>query len=126
MTDVNDIYGLIFASLLPIVFSTIFYVLDKSTSFQKIGPIKKQIIIGVSFGVISILGSELGYSYLGAQINCRDAAPICAGLLFGPLAGIIAGFMGGIERWFAVAWGAGTFTRCRTATSSYPYRHSSA
>ena len=111
MTDVNDIYGLIFASLLPIVFSTIFYVLDKSTKFKYFGPIKKQIIIGLSFGIISILGSELGYSYLGAQINCRDAAPVCAGLLFGPLAGIIAGFMGGIERWFAVAWGAGTFTR---------------
>ena len=55
MTDVNDLYSLIFASLLPIVFSTIFYVLDKSTSFQKIGPIKKQIIIGVSFGLISII-----------------------------------------------------------------------
>ena len=111
MTDVNDLYGLIFASLLPIVFSTIFYVLDKSTIFHNIGYYKKQIIIGLSFGVISILGSELGYSYLGAQINCRDAAPVCAGLLFGPLAGIIAGLMGGIERWFAVAWGAGTFTR---------------
>ena len=111
MTDINDLYGLVFASLLPIVFSTIFYVLDKYTIFKHNGPIKKQIIIGVSFGLISIIGSELGYSHFGVQINCRDAAPVCAGLLFGPIAGVIAGFMGGIERWLAVAWGAGTFTR---------------
>ena len=111
MTNAGDLYGLIFASLLPIVFSTIFYVLDKSTRFQYYSSLKKQIIIGISFGVLSILGSELGYSHLGAQLNCRDAAPVCAGLLFGPLAGVIAGLIGGIERWFAVYWGAGTFTR---------------
>ena len=107
----NNMNGLVFASILPIIFSVFYYILDRKTSFGKINYLVKQIIYGISFGLLSILGSELGYSYVGVQINCRDAAPVCAGLLFGPLAGIIAGLMGGIERWFAVYWGAGTFTR---------------
>ena len=111
MDSIQNLYGLVFASFLPVFFSVFFYVLETNTKFANIKSIYKQIIIGIVFGGLSILGSELGYSYLGVILNCRDAAPVCAGLLFGPWAGVIAGLMGGIERWCAVAWGAGTFTR---------------
>ena len=118
MYQLIDLTKLIVASLLPIILSIAFYFLDRETKFKDIEPIKKQLIFGFSFGILSIIGSEFGYAYLGAQINCRDAAPLCAGLFFGPLAGIIAGLCGGIERWFAVYWGAGAFTRvaCSIAT----------
>lgn len=53
-----------------------------------------------------MVGSEFGVPIDGAIINVRDAAPLCAGLIFGPTAGILAGVIGGLERWFAVLWGA--------------------
>ena len=48
----------------------------------------------------------------------RDAAPLSAGLIFGAPSGIIAGFIGGLYRWFSVYWGGGEYTRlaCSIAT----------
>ncbi|MBQ0018618.1 MAG: SpoIIE family protein phosphatase [Clostridiales bacterium] len=70
-----------------------------------------QIVIGIVYGFVAICGTEFGVQFEGAVMNIRDAAPLCAGLLFGAPAGIIAGLIGGIERWFAVFWGAGEYTR---------------
>lgn len=80
--------------------------------------IYKQIIIGIIFGCISIAGTEYGIPFRGVMVNCRDAAPLAAGFLFGGPAGIIAGLMGGIERWFAVYWGVGSFTRVACSVST--------
>ncbi len=71
----------------------------------------RQIIYGLIFGALAVVGTEYGVSIEGAVMNIRDAAPLSAGLFFGAPAGIIAGLIGGIERWFAVYWGAGTYTR---------------
>ncbi len=94
------------------------YLLDEKTRLGQMDSKKKQVIIGILFGFLSILGTEMGIEMKGALINVRDAAPLCAGLIFGPRAGIIAGLMGGIERYFAVYWGAGSYTReaCCAAT----------
>lgn len=70
-----------------------------------------QVIVGVAFGLVAIFGTEAGIPVDGATMNVRDAAPLAAGLLFGGPAGIIAGVIGGVERWLAVFWGAGEFTR---------------
>ena len=43
-------------------------------------------------------------------MNVRDASPIIAGLVFGPISGVIAGFMGGIYRALSVMWVAGDYT----------------
>jgi len=72
---------------------------------------KWQIIIGVIYGLIAIGATEFGAPINGAIMNIRDAAPLCAGLFFGAPAGIIAGVIGGVERWLCVLWGGGTFTR---------------
>jgi hypothetical protein len=55
---------------------------------------------------------------LGAVVNVRDAAPLSAGLIFGGPAGVIAGCIGGLYRFFSVYWGAGTYTQlaCSIAT----------
>ena len=94
------------------------YLADKHTSFKKLSYVTKQVTIGVIFGGVSAFASSFGVSWLGAIVNVRDAAPLSAGLIFGAPAGIIAGFIGGLYRWFSVYWGAGTYTRiaCSIAT----------
>ena len=114
----NSYIRLGIAAFIPVIASVLFYLLEEKTKFKKLPYAVRQIIIGVIFGAIAILGTEYGIPMNGAQVNCRDAAPLCAGLLFGAPAGIIAGVIGGVERWFAVYWGVGTFTRvaCSLAT----------
>ena len=94
------------------------YLLDKYTLLKKWSYIQKQVFVGVLFGGASAFASSFGVEWLGAVVNVRDAAPLSAGLIFGAPAGIIAGFIGGLYRWFSVYWGAGTYTRiaCSIAT----------
>lgn len=70
------------------------------------------------FGAIAVYGTEAGIVTHDATMNVRDAAPLTAGLFFGGPAGIIAGVIGGVERWFAALWGAGMLSRvgCSVAT----------
>ena len=108
--------------IVPILFNCALvlcvYLADKYTSIKKLPYMAKQIIVGVLFGGVSAFASSYGVEWLGAVVNVRDAAPLSAGLIFGAPAGIIAGFIGGIYRWFSVYWGAGTYTRvaCSIAT----------
>ncbi|MBR6350800.1 MAG: SpoIIE family protein phosphatase [Firmicutes bacterium] len=106
------------AALLPVAASILFYMLEKRTEFGKRSFMFRQIIIGLAFGIIAIVGTEWGIAVDGAMVNCRDAAPLCAGLLFGGPAGMIAGVIGGVERWIAVAWGVGSFTRVACSAST--------
>lgn len=92
-------------ALLPVILSTLIYLAERTKAISKIPYAVRQIIIGILFGGLAILGTEFGVKTDGAIINARDASPICAGLLFGAPAGIIAGVIGGVERWFAVLWG---------------------
>lgn len=94
------------------------YLADKYTSAKKLSYMTKQVIIGIMFGCSSAFASSYGVDWLGAVVNVRDAAPLSAGLIFGGPAGIIAGLIGGLYRWFSVYWGAGTYTRvaCSIAT----------
>lgn len=115
---IDSYIKLAIAALLPVVFSAVIFLLDRKTVFGRINAKVKQAIIGVLFGVLAILGTEFGIPLNGAQANCRDAAVLTAGLMFGAPAGIIAGFIGGIERWIAVAWGVGTFTQVACTVST--------
>ena len=99
---------LIISILLPVFASVVIYVLDKRTKFGNIRYIPKQIIIGTTFGIIAILATEYGVPVDGAVLNVRSASPLSAGLIFGWPAGLIAGFIGGIERYFTPT---GDFTR---------------
>lgn len=61
-----------------------------------------KILIGLVFGICSAVASHLGTQYPGMPIlHVRDLGPLCAGLLFSPMSGIIAGFIGGAERLLA-------------------------
>ena len=109
------LFRLATASLLPVLVTVGFYFAEKKSRFKNVSNIWKQTIIGVSFGFIAILATEFGIPVDGAVLNVRNAAPLTAGLIFGWPAGIIAGLLGGVERWFSPA---GDYTRlaCSIAT----------
>ena len=107
-----------FATLLPVVASSLLTLAFKKTGLSKMGFWQKQVLCGLVFGMIAIFGNEFGIKTADATMNVRDAAPLVAGLYFGGPAGIIAGIIGGVERWFSVLWGGGMYTRvaCSVAT----------
>ena len=109
--DVTTIAQFAVATLLPVAACIILTLLRKRTGVSNVSERSWQVIVGVVFGLIAIYGNEAGIPLDGAMMNVRDAAPLAAGLLFGGPAGIIAGVIGGVERWLAVFWGAGEFTR---------------
>ena len=114
-----EIYCLLaLIGIIPVIASILLRKLYASKKTEKLTYMQKQIIAGLIFGVIAIIGTEFGVPYEGTVINARDAAPLCAGLIFGAPAGIISGFIGGIERWFSVYWGAGTYTRLACSIST--------
>lgn len=105
-------------ALFPVVLSALIYLTERTKAASKMSYIAKQVITGIMFGGLAILGTEFGIKIDGAIINARDASPICAGLLFGAPAGIIAGIIGGVERWLAVIWGAGEYTQLACSVST--------
>ena len=112
----------IFRLSIPILMNTILviavYCAEKYTSAKKWPYMVKQVVIGVLFGAVSAFSSDFGVVAFETKINVRDTAPLTSGLIFGGPAGIIAGLIGGLYRWFSVYWGAGTTTRlaCMLAT----------
>ena len=102
------LFRLITASLLPVLVAVGFYQAEKKSRFRQLANVWKQVIIGVSFGVVAILATEFGIPVDGAVLNVRNAAPLTAGLIFGWPAGLVSGFVGGVERWFS---NAGDYTR---------------
>ena len=78
-----------------------------------------KVLIGLVFGFSSVLSTHYGISYEGMIINVRDLGPLSAGLFFSPISGIIAGLIGGIERYIAGTYfdvGAYTRVACSCAT----------
>ena len=115
----NEAYIKLFiAALLPVVISVPLYYLEKKTPFGRLNNKLRQLVYGVFFGILAIVGTEWGIPLNSAQVNCRDAAVLTAGLMFGGPAGLIAGLIGGVERWIAVAWGIGSFTRLACSLST--------
>ena len=114
-----NIYGsLLFATLLPTMATIVFVLLGKFKFFEKIPNGVKQFIYGLVFGLIAVYGTERGIQIPGAVINVRDGAVLTAGLIFGAPAGIIAGLIGGIERYVAVYWGVGSYTQIACSVST--------
>ena len=75
--------------------------------------LRKQIILGVFFGSVSILGTYLGTDVNGAIANIRDVGAISGGLFGGPFVGLIAGLIGGVHRF---SLGGFTAAPCALAT----------
>ncbi len=81
--------------------------------------LKARIIVGLVYGLASILSTHLGVQYNHMVLNIRDVGPLTAGLFFDPVAGILAGVIGGIERYIAgTFWGIGVYTTLACSIST--------
>ena len=75
--------------------------------------------IGLVYGFAAILSTHFGVDYGDMVINVRDLGPMIAGLFFDPISGIIAGLIGGIERYIAgTFFNVGSFTRVACSIST--------
>ncbi len=78
-----------------------------------------KILIGIIFGMSAILSTHFGIDYSKMLLNVRDLGPLIAGLFFDPLSGIIAGLMGGVERFIVGTYfGIGSYTRIACSIST--------
>ena len=79
----------------------------------------RRILIGLVYGICSILSTHFAVDYSHMLLNVRDLGPLTAGLFFDPLSGILAGLIGGIERYIAgTFWGIGSYTRIACSVST--------
>ena len=75
--------------------------------------------VGIIYGAASIASTHLGADYFYMVINVRDLGPLAAGLFFDPVSGIIAGAIGGVERYIVgTFYGVGTFTTIACSLSN--------
>lgn len=118
MVTVSTAMGLALIAILPILLGVVIFFLEKYTKLSQASYRTKQILYGVAFGLLAVSGTEFGVNLGDVTANARDAAPLCAGLLFGGPAGIIAGLIGAVERWFATLWGVGEYTRVACTVST--------
>ena len=116
------VFTLILTALYNAVLAVLIYIAEKKTAFGRVGYKKRQIIIGILFGAMasfasmSIAGVDIGD---GTIMNVRDAAPICAGLIFGAPAGIVAGIIGGLYRYISAFFGlTGMYTQLACSIST--------
>ena len=110
--------SLLTIAIIPTCTSVVLYQIFNNEKNKNKNNKRKQLIAGLIFGLIAIFATEFGVPYKGTIINARDAAPLCAGLIFGSQAGILAGLIGGIERWFCVYWNNATYTRLACSIST--------
>ena len=75
--------------------------------------------IGLVYGLFAVLSTHFAVNYSHMLLNVRDMGPLAAGLFFDPISGIIAGLIGGIERYIAGTWwGIGAYTRVACSVST--------
>lgn len=79
----------------------------------------QKVLIGLIYGICAILSTHFGVDYIHMMLNVRDIGPLIAGIYFHPISGIIAGVMGGVERYIAGTYfGVGSFTRFACSIST--------
>ena len=109
--------------LLRMLGATLFYVVVTGVTW-KIWSRKKRgiggrILVGLIFGACSILSNHISINYGDMLLNVRDIGPLVAGLMFHPLSGVIAGVLGGVERWIIGEYfQLGEYTRVACAIST--------
>ena len=78
-----------------------------------------RIFLVLVYSLCAIFSTHFGIDHRHMLINVRDMGPLAAGLFFDPLAGVLAGIIGGIERYIAgTYWGIGSYTRIACSIST--------
>ena len=105
-------------SLITLAYVTVTYLLWKVLKDRKLTPDEK-IGLGVLYGILCVFSTHFGIDYGDMVLNVRDLGPMAAGLFFDPVSGIIAGMIGGIERYIAGTYfGIGAYTRVACSVST--------
>ena len=103
---------------MTLLYTLLTVLLYKRTSAKPLNAPRK-IVIGIIFGICSVLSTHFGVDFNHMMVNVRDLGPLAAGLFFHPLSGIIAGLIGGIERYIAgTYWGVGSYTTVACSVST--------
>ncbi|MDO4540034.1 MAG: SpoIIE family protein phosphatase [Syntrophomonadaceae bacterium] len=108
------------AVLLMVALAGAIWALEQKTSFGRWRRWAQSLTVGVAFGGAAILCTHYGVVYGNMVLNVRDMAPLTAGLFFSPWAGVIAGLIGGVERYIAgqaFAIGAYSSVACAMSTA---------
>ena len=78
-----------------------------------------KLTIGLFYGLCSIASSHIGIDYGNMLLNARDLGPLAAGLFFDPVAGVVSGVIGGVERFIIGEYfGIGSFSRIACSVST--------
>ncbi|MBQ6537872.1 MAG: SpoIIE family protein phosphatase [Eubacterium sp.] len=78
-----------------------------------------KIFIGLVYGLCSVASTHYGVDYGDMMLNVRDIGPLAAGLFFDPVSGLIAGLIGGIERFIVGEFFViGAYTRIACSVST--------
>ena len=94
------------------------YILWRVLRDKKLG-IGQKILLGIIYGGCAVLSTHFGVDYKQMMLNVRDLSPLTAGLFFDPVSGVIAGFIGGIERYIAGTYfDVGSYTRIACSVST--------
>ena len=105
-------------SAVTLVYVILTFLVWKNSRDKEITPDLK-IAIGVLYGILSIMSTHLAIDYGDMLLNVRDLGPMAAGLFFDPVSGIIAGLIGGIERYIVGTYfGIGEYTRIACSIST--------
>jgi len=104
--DFNEIWELFIATLgcsgIIAALSTVFFSLKWRHNLRKKSKVLHRFLLAVFFGLLSIYGSAANPEVNGVLCNCSNIAPLYAGLVGGPIAGIGAGVIGMVFRMFAI------------------------
>ena len=87
-------------SLITLAYVGVTFLLWNAVKDRKLS-VGSGIAIGILYGILSVFSTHFGINYGDMILNVRDLGPMAAGLFFSPISGIIAGFIGGIERYIA-------------------------
>lgn len=88
--------------LAPAILSVIFYFLHKWNRFDRARRWSKQIIYGLSFGLVALGITPLALIFNKGIVTASNALALIAGLYFGAPAGLLTGFLGGLGTYLAV------------------------
>ena len=105
------------ATLLYVIATAILWRFWNRVPEHKIGI---RLAVGVFYGLCSIASNHIGINYGSMVLNVRDIGPLAAGLFFDPVAGLVSGLIGGVERFLiGEFFGIGSFTRVACGLSTF-------
>lgn len=85
-----------FMIVVALVFSGFKFFNPSATKNAKLA----KVVIGVVLGLLAVFGTLIGTKMAdGTIINVRELAVMIAGVAGGPISGVIAGLMGGVQRY---------------------------